>query len=197
MYDTQVPLMMTSLRQRIDRIATPRNTLAVFLCLLPFNLVFFPWRSKQLKAILGYPPRLFDTRLSYTPQEVHTLSESLGQAGRRLYAATEVTLDFAYPVLYTSLLSLVLALVWRKARPHWSGRTWLPLVPYIGMAGDLTENVSLASLMTLFPGEPAWLTRFSNLASRVKWSAGLISFGMIVVGLGITIIKRFNRNPEA
>ena len=188
--------MMTRIRQTIDRIATPRRALAVFLSLLPFNLVLFPWRANQLKAILGYKPRLFDTRFSYTPQEVHALADSLGQAGRRLYAATEVTLDFAYPVLYTSLMSFILASVWRKARPDWAGRTWLPLVPFIGMTGDLTENVSLASLMTLFPGEPAWLARFSNLASRVKWGAGLISLGTIVVGLAIIINNGFKHNSK-
>ena len=189
--------MMIRLKQTINQIATPRNALLVFLSLLPFNLVFFPWRSKQLKAILGYPPRLFDTRLPYAPQEVHTLAGDLGGAGRRLYAATEVTLDFAYPVLYTTFLSLILALVWRKARPAQSGRSWLPLLPYAGMVGDLTENISLASLMLLFPGEPVWLTWFSNLASLVKWSAGIISFGMILVGVGINLMKLFNRDPEA
>lgn len=186
--------MFTRLMQTIDRIATPRNTLLVFLGLLPFNLFLFPWRSRTLAKILGYTPRLFDTRLPYTPQEVHTLATNMGQAGRQLYAATEVTLDLAYPVLYTTLLSLLLTLVWRKARPDWAGRRWLALLPYLGMVGDLTENASLASLMILFPQEPEWLAWFSNLASLVKWSAGVASFAMIVVGLGIHI---FNHNPKS
>ena len=62
------------------------------------------------------------------------------------------------------------------------------------MVGDLTENASLASLMILFPQEPEWLAWFSNLASLVKWSAGVASFAMIVVGLGIHI---FNHNPKS
>ena len=185
--------MITRLKRTIDRIATSRNTLLLFLSLLPFTFVFFPWRSNQLKATLNYPLRLFDTHLPYPPQEVHALANDLGEGGRRLYAVTEVTLDFAFPALYASFLSVTLALVWRSARPDWTGRRSLPLLPYLGMLGDLTENVSLATLMLLFPGEPGWLVWFSNLASLVKWSAGLASLVLILVGLGIIGFRFFRR----
>ncbi len=188
--------MLIRLKQAIDRYATPRNALWVFLSLLPFIFVFFRWRSRHLEAILGYPPRLFDTHVPYSPQEVHQLAGALGESGRRLYAATEVTLDFAFPPLYTTLLSLILALVWRKAQTARTAWAWLPLLPTLGMLGDLTENVSLAALMMLFPGEPAWLAQFSNLASLVKWGAGLASLVMIVVGLGIKIVQAFNRHTS-
>jgi hypothetical protein len=189
--------MLTRLKQALDRTATLRNTLLVFLSLLPFIFVFFRWRSSQLEAILGHPPRLFDTRVPYTPQEVHTLAGELGEAGRRLYAATEVTLDFAFPVLYASWLSLTLSLVWRKVRTGWAGQGWLPLLPTLGMLGDLTENVSIASLMMLFPGEPAWLAWFSNLGSLVKWGAGLASFAMILIGLGIKAYQSIHRQSNS
>lgn len=189
--------MVTHIRQTIDRKATPRNTLLVFLSLLPFALVFFPWRSKQLSAILGHPAQVFDTRLPYTPQEVHQLAGDLGEPGRSLYALSEVTLDLAFPPLYASFLSFSLALVWRKGDSSWAWAGWLPLLPYLGMLGDYTENASLASLMMLYPGEPAWLVWFSNLGSLVKWAAGVASLVMIVVGLGLNIFKLFSPNHKS
>jgi hypothetical protein len=184
--------MLTRLSQTIDRIATPRNALLFFLTLLPFIYIFFPWRSNQVKAILGYSQRMLDARLPYTPQEVHTLAEELGAAGRSLYALTEVTLDFAFPVLYATWLSIMLALVWRKALPEWPGRSWLILLPYLGMLADFAENTCLAILMLLFPNEPAWLVWLSNSVSLVKWSAGLASLGLILIGSGVQVIQWFS-----
>jgi hypothetical protein len=178
--------MITHLLHATERIATARTALLLFLCMLPFICVFFPWRSNQLEAFAGYPPRLFDTRLPYTPEQVNTLADYLGQAGRRLYAVTEVTLDFAFPMLYATWLSVILTLVWHKAPPIWESWRWLVLIPYLGMLADFAENACLAALMLLFPHEPNWLVWISNLFSLVKWSAGLASIIMILLGIALS-----------
>jgi hypothetical protein len=183
--------MLTRLSKTIDRIATRRNALLLLLSLLPFIFIFFPWRSKQLGAMMGYSQRTFDTRLPYTPQDVHIMADDLGAAGRLLYGLTEVTLDFVFPVLYATWLSVTLAWVWRKALPEWSGRCWLILLPYLGMLADFAENTCLAILMLLFPNEPTWLVWLSNTVSLVKWCAGLASFGFILIGLGVQVIQLF------
>jgi hypothetical protein len=185
--------MLTRLSRLIDRIASPRNALILFLSLLPFGFIFFPWRSRKLAAGLSYPLKLFDTRFPYTPHQVHTLARDLGEPGRRLYALTEVTLDFAFPVLYATWLSVTLGWVWRNVWPRWSGRRWLVLLPYLGMLGDYAENSCLAALMLLFPKEPPWLVWLSNLASLIKWSAGLSAFGLILAGIGVHLARLISR----
>ena len=121
---------------------------------------------------------------------MNELANDLGEAGRQLYAVTEVTLDYAFPALYATWLSVMLVLVWRKARPEWAGRRWLALLPYLGMLADFAENTCIAALMLLFPKEPIWLIWLSNLASLVKWSAGLASLGTILMGVGVLVFLR-------
>jgi len=183
--------MLIRFSQTIGRIATPSNALLFLISLLPFIYIFFPWRSNQLSAIAGYRPRLLDTRLLYTPQEVHLLASDLDKTGQWLYAVTEVTLDFAFPVLYATWLSIIIVLVWRKERPEWAGWMWLALLPYVGMLADFGENTCIASMMLLFPKEPIWLVWLSNLSSLVKWTAGIGSLGIILVGLGVCMVKFF------
>jgi hypothetical protein len=183
--------MLTRLSRTISRLASPYTALLLFLSLLPFTSIFFPWRSHQLADILGYSARTFDAHFPYTPQQVHQLADDLGESGRRLYALTEVTLDLAFPILYTTWLSITLAWTWRALRPAWVGGLWPVLLPYLGMLGDYAENTCVVSLLLLFPLEPAWLVWLSNLASLIKWSAGLVSLGMILAGVGFHLARRF------
>jgi hypothetical protein len=183
--------MLTRLSLTIYRFASRRNVLLVFLSLLPFVFVFFPWRSRLLSAGLSSPLRLFDAHFPYSPAQVHALASALGEEGRRFYALTEFTLDLVFPVLYATWLSVTLAWVWRHLRPAWAGHTWPVLLPYLGMLGDYAENSCLAVLMLLYPREPSWLVWFSNLASLVKWSAGLAALGLILAGLGMHLVRFF------
>lgn len=179
--------MINRLLQTIGRISTPRNALLLFIVMLPFVFVFFPWRSNRLDAIVGYSMRPFDVRWPYSPQEVYILASDLGEAGRTLYAITEVTLDFAFPIIYATLLSMMLALVWRKTNPEWA---WFALLPYLGMLADFAENICIGVMMMMFPNDAAWLAWLSNGFSLIKWIIGLTSFGAFLLGLGVIVYNR-------
>lgn len=119
------------------------------------------------------------------------LANDLDEAGQWLYAVTEVTLDFAFPVLYATLIAIILVMVWREARPERSEWMALALIPYLGMLTDFGENTSIAAMMLLFPKEPIWLVWLSNLFSLIKWTAGVTSLGIILVGLGMQVVELF------
>ena len=127
----------------------------------------------------------------YVAASYNTLANDLEEAGQRLYAVTEVTLDFAFPVLYSTWLGIIIVLVWRKVSPEWERWKQLALLPYLGMLADFIENTFLAVLMLLFPKEPIWLVWLSNLASLIKWIAGLASLGIILLGLGVLVVQLF------
>jgi hypothetical protein len=180
--------MLKRISQTIDRLASARNVLLLFLSLLPFVFILFPWRARLLSAGRPALPPVLDVRIPYTPAQVRALATDLGLEGRRLYALTELTLDLAFPPLYASWLSLTLAWAWRKIRPEWAGPHW-NLLPYAGMLGDLAENAGAVTLMLLLPQAPGWVVWPANLASLLKWSAGLASLGLILAGAGLHFLR--------
>jgi len=185
--------MLHRLTQSILRNASPRLALLLLVAMLPFVFIFFPMRHSRLESIAGYPLRVFDTRLSYTPSQVSELASDISESGRQLYAVTEVTLDLAFPLLYTTWLSVLLALSLPKAWPSWPGAEHFILLPFLGLLGDLAENICLSMLMWAYPLIPPWLVILSNLASQVKWGAGLASFGLILVASAVCIVKWMQR----
>jgi hypothetical protein len=185
--------MKNRLTQFIQRIASPRLAVVLFAVLLLFSIILFPWRRDLLEGYSSKSLRVFDTRLAYTPAQVNEFASAIGEPGRRLYAVTEVTLDFVFPLLYTTWLSVLLALVIPKAWPSRPEIERLILLPFLCLLGDLAENTCLAVLMWTYPLTPPWLVGLSNLASLVKWGAGLASFGLILVGAAIWIVKWLRR----
>ena len=185
--------MFNRLAQFILRIASPRLALLLFIVMLPFVFIFFPMRHSRLESIAGAPQRVFDTRLPYTPAQVSELASAIGESGRRLYAVSEVTLDFAFPLLYSTWLCMLLVLVVPEAWPDRPGAERLILLPLLALLGDLGENICLATLMWTYPLIPPWLVALSNLASLVKWGAGMMSFGVILIASAVCVVKWFRR----
>ena len=190
---THLLSMLQRLTQFILRNASLRLALLLFVAMLPFIFIFFPMRHSRLESYAGYPPSVFDTRLLYTPAQVSKAASDIGESGRQLYALTEVTLDFVFPLLYSAWLSVLLALVIPKAWPSRPGAERLILLPFLALLGDLTENICLALLMWSYPLIPPWLVAFSNLASLVKWGAGLATFGLILVASAVCVVKWMQR----
>jgi hypothetical protein len=160
-----------------------RALLILFLVLLPFNLLLFPVRAERLRALTGSTDPVLDVRFGYSPAEVRTYFEALGPEGRRLYGITQLTLDLAYPMLYSLLLSGVLAAVLARGFPRQRGVVWLAFVPF-GMAlMDVCENLSIVVLLLEHPAMPVWLAHMASAFTVNKWLLGYIGAAMLVVGL--------------
>jgi hypothetical protein len=103
----------------------------------------FGWRQKKL----GYtkPP---DVLGWYTPTQIRHLFKSWGPSSRTLYAWTEVTLDFAFLLIYGTLFGVLLAQLFRSG---WT--SGLVLVPLAGAAADLAENTLLTWLVCTYDGQ--------------------------------------------
>lgn len=181
---------MTTTKERWARIAL------LFILTIPFSLLIFPMRRKALTALTedGQNPTL-DVRLSYTPQAALDTAEKLGAEGRRLYSVSELTLDVAFPLLYSALLSNILGLLYRS-HPNPSTRQNLSRIPFALLLADLMENCSIASLMLVYP-DP----RFSNLAARfaafftsLKWFIGLFVLCTILWLVVMNVWIRFRKD---
>lgn len=181
--------MLNRLTNRIYQLTRWQWISLIFLCLLAFNLWFFPTRTRQFGEYLGYPSLVLDTRLNYTPEQVNEYFADLGESGRSLYAWTEATLDFLYPLLYGAFFSLSIALIGNKVLPSGSSARYLVLLPWLGVLADFMENMAITFMLMSYPSTPPWMVYLTRFFSLIKWGVGFASFFLLIIGLAAWIIR--------
>ena len=181
---------MEKLTRLLNRLANWKTIVILILIALPFNLVIFPMRSARLQELSGKSTPIIDVMFAYTPAQVYELVPAYGEQGRQLYAVTELTVDLAYPILYNSLLSLLMAIIFRSAFS--SGSQWqkLPLLPLASWLADYVENVGITIMLVSYPQELDALAWITSLFSTVKWTVGGACVILIVIGLAVLLVKK-------
>lgn len=140
----------------------------------------FQLRSRALGGVTT-----LDARLAYSPDTARDVLKALGEAGRRLYATTELTLDVAYPLTYTALFASLIVR-WHEPRRA----RGLLVVPLLGGATDLLENVTAATLAWTYNGQPSPLAWVTSAAGVVKWACFAGSLLLVLWGGARRLTKR-------
>ncbi|MCA1602930.1 MAG: hypothetical protein LC776_15295 [Acidobacteria bacterium] len=170
--------MRDVIHRQLDHIAT-WPTFAILFVLFVLCSLGFEWRKKVIKrAAGGKDVTLFDGRYSYTPDEGRDLLEMIGKRGQRIYAITQVTLDFVFPFVYGGLLVIMLFRLYGDPG-------YLLLVPLITVVADLLENLTTTYLALSYEGQPSPVTRVASIFTTLKWSALYVSLVLVLTGLVI------------
>ena len=135
----------------------------------------FDYRRKAL----GFENQALDSRFCYTPVEVRDFFRAIHERGKRVfYAATELTLDILFPIVYASLFSILLIRVFTPETAK-----ILVLVPLLTGVLDLLENLTLAYLALRFnENEISPVARVASLFTSVKLILFVLSLLLILVG---------------
>ena len=150
--------------------ASGKLILVLLALMLIFNVIIFP----SLTAGTTMVP--LDLQFAYTPERAYELIESYGDEMRWKYAIGEMTIDVAYPVVYTLFMSIALMLLFPA---NWK-LAWLP---YSIFVFDIFENTGIVTLLLNYPNQlnaVAWCTSFF---SSVKWVMVLVVTLIILFGL--------------
>lgn len=123
------------------------------------------------------PGRTPDGRWWYTPGEARTYLDALGPRGRALYAATQLSLDVVFPLLYGGLFAALLV----RLLPDGFAR-WLVWAPVLMVAADLGENVLLASVASGRLAASPLPVQTAACLTLLKWS--LFYVLAVVLALG-------------
>jgi len=151
----------------------------------------FGWRQEEL----GFENELLDGKFRYKPGEVVTLMANLGEEGRNIYAATELTLDMLFPMVYGGIIAILMLRLFAIG----SGRKLL-ILPLISVVADVLENTTIVFLALgfLFPDPPlpptlafASLASFAAACTSTKWTMLLLS----LVTISILAMRRL-RTPH-
>jgi len=163
------------LMSAVERFATWPVAALLFIVFVFCNQGF-EWRSN----ILAYNMRFLDMRYWYTPEDAYRLLSELGSKGRRIYAATELTLDLLFPFVYGSLLAILMV--------HLQENSRCALLPLTAALADWAENITIVYLISNYEERPSPVAWLGAVCTATKWTLLLISTMVILIGAATEIM---------
>lgn len=166
--------------QFIDRIASVPALLVLMLLSVLFPVVVFPVHGiGDLR-----PPDLY---FHYSPDQVHDYLAVLGAEGRSAYTRMALTSDLAFPVIYSTALSMALMLFLRKGLPP-AGR-YLSLFPFLIVIADWAENLTLVMVTRAFPARADAVAGLAGTFTALKWLLIALTVLMLLAAVAFGAVR--------
>ena len=109
--------MLASLSTRLYRFASWKTLVLGWLLFALFPGYILKSVEERLNTLAGRSVGPVDLLFGYDPDRIQQMVASYGPEGRAVYARAELTADVVYPIIYSTLLGIMLSLVFRN-RPY-------------------------------------------------------------------------------
>ena len=137
-----------------------------------------------------------DLMFFYTPEQAFEMMDKYGEAGRSIYLRIELTADIIYPIIYTLFFGLLLSWLFQRAfKPDSPVQKW-NVAPVGSWIFDMLENVSIVSMLMMYPSKQAILAWITMFFGSLKWGFFMITIGLVLVGLVRAALSRFRKQAE-
>lgn len=155
----------------------------VFACFIAFIL---PWQAAKSEEATG-GGQSPDSSFLYTADDLYQMAEQYGEAGRSAYIHARFTFDLIWPLAYLLLLVVLLSVLYRVL-PVKSPWRWVNLIPVLGWAMDMFENVGASLIMYRYPERTPVLAELTPIFTLLKWCLIYASFALLVPGVLIRVL---------
>lgn len=174
---------MKSLILFLNRYSNWRTFVGLLLLYLIFPLILFSNAAKKIQALAGKRIGPIDTTFGFSPQKTLQMVEDYGESGRAYYMMVELTIDLAYPVVYSLLLAVAITMIYRKLlqRPV----NYLNLLPFAILAFDYLENITIILLLRHYPDQSVAMATLCELFKLIKW----LLFGLVLFVIFFGLIR--------
>ncbi|MDW3210676.1 MAG: hypothetical protein R8N23_12445 [Reichenbachiella sp.] len=182
---------LTKLYSILERLTTKRAILVLFVVAHLVLLVMMLFTFPSINAQFG--TEAFDLRATgYSVEEATVMLQNLNQETIDLYLFPQLfLLDVLYPFLLALLLSTLIirlsGLIKMKPHPLFSH---LYLLPFLAMALDYAENVSIALMITNTSQISASVIQTANLFTQLKSGVTTVCWLVVIILFFVWLIKR-------
>ncbi|WP_013323190.1 hypothetical protein [Gloeothece verrucosa] len=139
--------------------------------------------------------QLLDSQFLYSPDFAYQTINNYPQKGREFYAKETVTIDFIFPIIYSLLFASILRLLLKSrsvsrkqvtdpSQVYWSNFYFFP---FVVMVFDLLENLSIFTMLKLYPKKLEILAQCASFFTSVKLILFIFTLGSIL-GLWLCLL---------
>lgn len=168
--------------------------------ILTIFVIFVLFVNISLPVIYYFYPTVdemvsLDDPIVYTPEEIFSIVESWGEAGRTQQFWFHLTWDFIVHVL--GLLCIGLFISWLTQR-GFNPKSKMQKMNLIALAAifDLLENVCIELIVIAYPSKPIGIAWVKSIFTVAKYSFGVVIILIIVMSLYKAIQNRFNSSND-
>ena len=184
--------MLTNLSNTLKKYANGWLVLIFLAGEIFFNAVVLPNQQAKMEAGSGGTGPI-DLLIFYTPEKVYSMVESYGEAGRASYRTFELTGDIAYPIVYTLFFALAITWLFQRGLPSTSNIHKYNVIPFGAWFFDLLENLSIVTMLSIFPSTPALLAWIATIFTMLKWLFVLPTALLLLYGLVKAAMNGFKK----
>jgi hypothetical protein len=123
-----------------------------------------------------------------TPAQIF---EMIGRYDVVFYRNVELTVDIIYPIVYLFFFGLLLSWLFQRGFASNSPIRKLNVLPLGAWFFDLLENITIVSLLSLYPAQPTGLAWVLIILTHIKWLFAGASILLILVGLIMAAKNKF------
>ena len=167
------------MRTLLSLSAKPLSILMLAITYLVFVLLIFPGLATEITA----PP--IDLAFHYSVEQVYDWIELYGEEGRKRYMIGELTVDFAYPIVYTALFCGLIGFFTKDGRENKYNS--LAVLPTAIWLFDMLENTGIVTMLYRYPEKLQMVASVTAWFTSIKWTLAVVVVLMTIV-LGIRYI---------
>jgi hypothetical protein len=164
-----------------------------FIVYLIFPLLIFPLSEKFQHQYSGRSVRPLDLEFGFTSQTAFSRVEKFGNMGRKLYALSAMTVDIAYPVVYSTFFTLLILYLLKRIHIEKKYILFAASLPFAAAFFDLLENLGITTLLLGYPSKWKAVAIFTSVANMVKWSFVTVTLFTVAVLFFIRMLKSIRK----
>jgi hypothetical protein len=170
--------------------STGKTAVVLLIVYIIFNAAVMGWGAKHINSLSGKKVQVLDLCLTgYSPAEVNAYLKDYTPEARNFAATFNAIADTAYPIVYTIMLSVLLAWVYKSRIIIHKSFGYLLLFPLLMMVLDFLENYHIIAMLRKFPEIPEAIIRAGSILTVAKWGMFGMVLAAIVFGLVLKVIN--------
>ncbi len=181
--------MVHAFANRLVNWSTGRLVVGLLILFIVFNAAVMGWGAEKMNALSGKEVQVLDLCFTgYSPADVNQYLTEYSPEARAFAANFNAIADTAYPIVYTLMLTMALAWVYKSRIQSNKGFGYLLLLPLLLMVLDYMENYHIIAMLRRFPVIPEQIVKAGSLLTVAKW--GMLGVILIIVILGLALKVR-------
>ncbi len=196
----RLPSLIRPLGRFVNRTPRLSTVIGLFLVYILLTAGLYFWVGPAVDGQCTVRESLDSRLVFYTEEDAYEMIKSCTDEGRAIYAWSEVFDIVVYPVVFAVAAAMGIVLTSHTFLGRGNGAKWLAVVPLLGLLLDWTENISILTMIFIFPDRFAPLGHYLGVASPLKWYIGIAAAILAVGGIIWVAIGRIfiwlRRNPS-
>ncbi|BAJ63522.1 hypothetical protein [Anaerolinea thermophila] len=178
----------------LNKYASGKILILLFMALIPFNLLIFPAMQMELsRRALTSDAHMLDVQIGYTAEQALDEISQLGVQGKQWYRLITWTADLVYPALYSTFFALLLAFLLRVVSVTDSRFSLVPLVPFLMALMDYGENIAITVALSAFSQPSEGILALASVLSALKWACGIVILLFVVLLLFYLLFRMLKK----